>query len=297
MSTVGAHILHGLLAVLGTSRTGVGRAVGAVVAMVVLVAGCGGSSDTEAEPTDKQSSSSSTSTSATKRVGTLETKSGGSIHYTCAGEGSPAILLEAGSDSAGTEQYSSSLIAPLAERTSVCTYDRPGTGLSTDLPNHPRNLDDLCKVQDEVIEALPLTTPYVLLGQSSGGNVVIGCAQRHPDRLAGLVVVEGYHDDPQEMRKWAREEGWTWRGNPEHLDYIDMVDELDGLQMPLGDFPVLILTATDADEGNVKNQRHWLGISSDSRQVVVEGGHDLHDDNPARVAVETLALIGSQLPE
>lgn len=276
----------------GTSPTGRRTAPGpfvTVLTLAALVAACGGSPDSGEERSDMPSVSSS----PTGRAGTVETESGGTINYACAGEGSPAILLEAGSDSAGTEQYSSSLIDPLAERTSVCTYDRPGTGLSTDLPDHRRNMDDVCDVEDEVIDALAITTPYVLVGQSGGGNMVIGCAQRHPDRLAGLVVVEGYHDDPREVRKWQREEGWTWRGNPEHLDYIDMADELDGLPMPLGDFPVLILTATDADEGNIENQRYWLGLSSNSRQVVVEGGHDLHDENAGRVAAETLTILGN----
>jgi len=290
MRTVGSGVLHGWLAVLGTSRTG-GRAASGpfvtVVAFAALVNACGDSPGSTAE----QSDTPSVSPSPTERAGTLETDSGGTINYACAGKGSPAILLEAGSDSAGTQQYSSPLINPLAERTTVCTYDRPGTGLSTDLPDHRRTLDDVCGVQDEVIDALAITTPYVLVGQSAGGNMVIGCAQRHPDRLAGLVVVEGYHDDPREMRKWQREEGWTWRENPEHLDYINMTDELDGLHMPLGVFPVLILTATDADEGNVKNQRYWLGLSPNSRQVVVEGGHDLHDDNPESLAAETLTLL------
>ena len=115
--------------------------------------------------------------------------------------------MEAGGG-AGTQEFSA-LTDPLAERTKVCTYDRPGSGLSPDVPDHRRTLDDLCQVQDEVIEALAIPAPYVLLGQSFGGNIVIGCAERHPDRVAGLEVVEGYHDDPQQVRKWARDEGWT----------------------------------------------------------------------------------------
>jgi hypothetical protein len=56
---------------------------------------------------------------------------------------------------------------------------------------------------------------------------------------------------------------------------------------------VLVLTATDADPGNVKNQKYWLSLSSTSRQVVVDGSHDLHDDNPAVIASEMLSLLGT----
>ena len=118
--------------------------------------------------------------------------------------------------------------------------------------------------------------------------MVIGCAARQSRRLAGLVIIEGYHDDPQQMRKWAREEGWSWQGNPEHLDYIPISDELDALAMPLGTFPVLVMSATDADPGNVENQEYWLDLSPRSRQVVVEGSHDLHDDNPGVLATQML---------
>ena len=188
--------------------------------LVPLAAACGGEND----PQGKQSVDPSPTASRSEAVGTVQTNSGGSVHYRCAGEGDPTILMEAGGG-AGTDEFAA-LLDPLAEENRVCTYDRPGTGMSPDVPDHRRTLDDLCQVQDEVIEALAIAGPYVLLGQSFGGNIVIGCAERHPDRVAGLEVVEGYHDDPQQMRKWAREEGWTWQGNPEHVDGVDISDEL-----------------------------------------------------------------------
>jgi len=269
------------------SHQGAAR-VPVIVILLAFAAGCGGSTDDKSEPSTPPPTA-----SPTNRAGTLETDAGGTIHYECFGAGSPAIILEAGSDSAGSEQYSTSLFDPLAAETTVCTYDRPGTGQSPDLPDHRRTLDDVCEVQGQVIDALDIPSPYVLAGQSAGGNMVIGCAQRHPDRLAGLVVIEGYHDDPREMRKESREEGYTWEDNPEHLDYLDITDELDGMRMPIGTFPVLVLTATDADPGNVKNQKYWVGLSSTSRQVVVDGSHDLHDDNPAVIASEMLSLLGT----
>jgi pimeloyl-ACP methyl ester carboxylesterase len=256
------------------------------LAGVALLGACAGGASSDGE----QSVDASVTPSSNQVTGMIETESGGTIHYACAGQGTPTVLMEAGGG-AGTQEFSA-LTNPLAERTEVCTYDRPGSGLSPDVPDHRRTLDDLCQVQDEVIEALAIPSPYVLLGQSFGGNIVIGCAERHPDRVAGLEIVEGYHDDPQKMRKWAREEGWTWQGNPEHVDGVTISDELDVLDMPIGTFPVLVLSATDADPGNVHNQKHWLGLSPDSRQVVVDGGHNLHFDNPEVVVSETLAMLG-----
>lgn len=35
---------------------------------------------------------------------------------------------------------------------------------------------------------------------SGGGNLDIGCASRHPERVAGLVTIDSYHDDPKDLR-------------------------------------------------------------------------------------------------
>jgi pimeloyl-ACP methyl ester carboxylesterase len=257
-----------------------------------LGAACG-DDPSEADPGERSSVSPTPSASPTELppAGMIQTAAGGSIHYQCSGSGEPAMLLEAGSDSAGSEELAFTILEPLGEHTRVCTYDRPGTGQSDPPPDFRRNLDDACEVQDQVIAALELSTPYVLAGTSGGGNLVIGCARRHPERVAGLVVMEGYHDDPQMMREFKRREGWSWRTNVEHIDYIDTTDELDQMKMPIGDFPVLILTATDADKGNVANQAYWLRLSPTSRQAVIEGEHSLDYSNRDGVVRETLKLL------
>lgn len=270
----------------GCSSSVSGRCLVCIAGMV-LVGGCGAGADSRAGPSDDPSSTGSSEVAA----GQIDTRSGGSIHYACTGDGTPTILMESGGP-AGTEEFSA-LMPLLSGRSRVCTYDRPGGGLSADVPDHRRTLDDVCRVQDEVIKGLGIREPYVLLGQSFGGNIVIGCADRHPDRLAGLVLIDTYHDDPADMRKDAEEEGSTWKGGPEHVDGVDASEELDTLDMPIGSFALLVLSATHADPGGVENQRYWLGLSSDSRQVAVEGGHNLHFENPEQVASETRAMLNA----
>ena len=53
------------------------------------------------------------------------------------------------------------------------------------------------------------------------------------------------------------------------------------------------MTATHADEGNVENQAYWLDISPDSVQVVLEGSHNLHDDDPGAVTELILCMLDS----
>jgi hypothetical protein len=257
-------------------------------AALVFIAGCGQSPSGNPEKGTSgagPTASNSLSQSPGARLGgTLELATGESVHYWCAGRGSPGVLLEAGTDSGGTDAYPSAFVNPLIARTTVCTYDRPGTG-DSDAPQHRRRtMRDLCAVQDEVIAKLPLPKPYVLVGQSGGGNLNIGCAARHPERVAGLVTIDSYHDDPEELRA----EGFVWTDNPELVDYVDYSKELDTLTTPIGDFPVLVVSATEADPGGVKNQRYWLKLSPHSRQVAVEGPHDLQEIAPQEVVAEIL---------
>ncbi len=100
------------------------------------------------------------------------------------------------------------------------------------------------------------------------------------------MTIEAYHDDPVEMRK----EDFRSRGNPDHVDYIKVTTELDHMRMPIGTFPVLVFSATRADPGGAQNQRYWLGLSPHSRQVVVEGGHDLHLEAPDKQTRDILDL-------
>lgn len=195
------------------------------------------------------------------------------------------MLLEAGTDSGGTDAYPPAFVDPLVAETTVCAYDRPGTGSSDPTPRGRRTMRDLCDVQQQVLAQLPLSAPYVLVGQSGGGNLGIGCAARHPKQMAGLVTIDSYHDDPDALRA----EGFVWHDNVEFVDYVHYSEELDTLRMPIGEFPVLVISATDADPGGEKNQRYWLQLSPRSRQVVIEGPHDLQEVVPEQVVAEVLA--------
>lgn len=261
----------------------------ATAALLLILAGCGEDSGEESQTTTSaRSSPASTSTAPAAEEGELTLGSGASVHYRCVGHGAPAILLEAGTGSAGTSSLPAGFVQPLAEATRVCTYDRLGTGLSDEAPNRKRTIDDLCDVQDEVRGKLSLRKPSVLAGQSGGANLVIWCASRRPATVAALVSIEGYHDDPADLAA----DGFTWRDDSEHMDYVESSAMLDEMSMPIGKFPVLVITATEAGQRGLKNQKYWLALSTRSRQVVLQGGHDLHEEVPEQVA----AAILDELP-
>src|SRR5829696_7229779 len=55
--------------------------------------------------------------------------------------------------------------------------------------------------------------------------------------------------------------------------------------LPLGTIPLVVVTATEGNE-TVKQQSAWLRVSSRSRQTTLEGGHELHKENPDGVVTE-----------
>lgn len=225
------------------------------------------------------------------RHGTV-TVDGFRIAYACRGEGSPAVVLEAGSDSAGTTSFPPALLDPIADVTTVCTYNRLGTGRGSDgPPDSARTFDDLVAVLDGTLTALALEPPYVISGQSGGGNVAIAYARAHPDRVAALIPIEAYRDDPAATQAWQAEEGFTWADNPEHVDVVQASIAQAAYEFPLGDFPVLVISATNADPGGPENQAQWLAISPDSRQVVIEGPHDLQVSAPGELAAQIVAVL------
>lgn len=261
--------------------------VGVTVAVVFALSGCSDG----ASPASNSESSPPSTTSATAQQGTVEFD-GTSVGYSCRGEGSPAVILEAGTDSAGTQSFPPAFVDPIAEVTTVCTYDRLGTSAgSDDPPDHSRSLGDLIEVLHGVLGALELEPPVVVAGQSGGGNIAIAYAEAHPDRVAALVTIDSYHDDPAMMTAMQAEEGFTWEDNPEHMDWVQASVEQDAYVMPFGEFPVLVISATQADEGGVENQAHWLQISPNSEQVEVDGPHDLQSANPEETSAPIVDLV------
>src|SRR5215203_3782929 len=123
------------------------RPVVAPIALLLLLPGCGGDSesDSAAAPTKSSATTSGASESSGEPEsddGTLTLKSGALVHYRCVGDGTPAILLEAGGG-AGTEEFGPAFVDPLAASAKVCTYDRLGAGASDPAPKRKRTVEDL----------------------------------------------------------------------------------------------------------------------------------------------------------
>jgi pimeloyl-ACP methyl ester carboxylesterase len=129
------------------------------------------------------------------RVGRPVDIGGRALNISCSGDGSPAVILEAGGGHGG---YPWILEQPrIAEFTKVCWYDRAGEGWS-DPPPAPRTSSTIVSDLHLLLERAPVPAPYVLVGASIGGDYVRVFTAKYPADVSGLVLVDSSHPDQHE---------------------------------------------------------------------------------------------------
>jgi pimeloyl-ACP methyl ester carboxylesterase len=109
--------------------------------------------------------------------------SAGRIAYTDVGSGPPVVLLHA---TLHDHRDFDPIVPDLARRYRTIALDWPGHGASDTPPRPGASL--FADVLVEVVEGLGLP-PAVFIGNSVGGFAAARLAVTHPDRVAGLVLV------------------------------------------------------------------------------------------------------------
>ncbi len=129
------------------------------------------------------------------RIGKAVDVGGHTLNLYCSGAGSPTVVLEAGGNEPGYAW--SSVQTKLANVTRACWYDRAGVGWS-DPPPSPRTSTTVISDLHEVLSRAGVSPPYVLVGESIGGEYARIYTSRYPHDVAGLVLVDSSHPDQQE---------------------------------------------------------------------------------------------------
>jgi hypothetical protein len=262
--------------------------IAAVGCLVLLPTGCGSSDN--AAPGKGNASTTSTPVNTTTASNDVSEPvidgrfpvgaDGHKLAMLCLGEGSPTIILESG-DGDAISQFAG-LMDPLAKLTLTCAYDRLGTGQSDSPTERRRTIDDVVADLNRLLDVAKVPGPYLLVGQSLGGNIAHYYAGRYPARVAGVVLLDVSPPTGDVGKEFPGPLGWR---NPEHVDWVDADRRGARRLLPLGDIPLVVVTATEGQE-SVKQQSGWLRLSSRSRQTTLEGGHDLHEENPDGVINE-----------
>jgi pimeloyl-ACP methyl ester carboxylesterase len=117
------------------------------------------------------------------------------LHARSLGAGRPVVVLEAGI--AASSISWDPVQREIAAFTRVCAYDRAGYAWS-DAPQTQRSPEVLVSELRALLRGIDAEPPYVLVGHSFGGLIARLFAARHPDEVAGIVLV-----DPALLAEWA----------------------------------------------------------------------------------------------
>jgi pimeloyl-ACP methyl ester carboxylesterase len=198
--------------------------------------------------------------------GTLVDLGGRRLHAILTGAGSPAVVIENG---AGAFSVDWALVQPeVAKFARVVTYDRAGYAWSDRGPTQDtieETMDDL----NLLLPRLGIRPPYVMVGASLGCAYLRAYQRRFPERVAGLVFVDGTHD--------------------EAITFL-----VDGLRRPISDFSAAELQGAykayereaprpklgpvdqpplDRLSGNLRMTRHWaMGKLIEEVGLLPKGG-------------------------
>jgi pimeloyl-ACP methyl ester carboxylesterase len=84
----------------------------------------------------------------------------------------------------------------------VIAYDRAGLGWSDPSPR-PRTADVMAEELHMMLVNAKISGPYILAGHSLGGPVVRQFAEKYPNEVAGLVMVDSAHE--QQVKRFPEQ--------------------------------------------------------------------------------------------
>ena len=120
-----------------------------------------------------------------------------------AGDGGPTVVFMPGAGLVGLDFLN--IHERVAELATSVFYDRAGTGWS-DHADLPRSAAEVTQELHDLLQAAAVPGPYLLVGHSMSGVFARHFAQRFPDEVAGLLLLDPYHEDnPSRMPEQVME--------------------------------------------------------------------------------------------
>lgn len=204
----------------------------AFVAAILIFAGFLGSSQPELRAAQ---------TNDVENPGTLVRIGGGkTIHIKCMGTGSPTVILTAGLG--GSTEDWANVQPEIARSTTVCAWDRPGSGSSSKSTGR----ETVAETTADLIAALKaagVKGPYVVVGHSLGAYETLLLKDRASKAVVGMVLVDpSIPDQGDRLNKAAHKPPLSGKAllNPLFISSKQVVYP----KRNYGDMPIIVLTST-----------------------------------------------------
>ncbi|HEY6061038.1 MAG TPA: alpha/beta hydrolase [Gemmatimonadales bacterium] len=233
------------------------------------------------------------------------------------GAGAPAVVFEAG---LGDPLSDWDRVWPaVAEFTTVVAYSRSGIGRSDPGPEE-HTVRRAAAELHALLARLRIPPPYVLVGRSYGGILVRLYTSLYPADVAGLVLVDGSHE--QQVNRWGMLDSTypaafraffdsllgTLQPGAEAAEIresmrIQAAAGIEGLS-PLPDIPLAVLTSMQVpDSPSIVNQTtrgheawramhdEWFRRSRNAIHIVTSrSGHAIQDAEP-QLVVDAIRFV------
>ena len=145
------------------------------------------------------------------RIGEPVDVGGRTLNLYCSGQGSPTVVFESGSHTAGYGWVK--VQREVARFTRACWYDRAGYGWSDPGPA-PRTFGDIAEDLHHLLHTAGVPGPYMLVGATAGAYHVRVYTGRYPGEVAGAVLIAAFdtdiaeHEPPFMRGKLAGQPRW-----------------------------------------------------------------------------------------
>jgi pimeloyl-ACP methyl ester carboxylesterase len=218
------------------------------------------------------------------------------------GEAGPAVVFVS---AFGEPRDSWSSVLPLLnEPMRKVSYDRAGIGESEPRPDRgtPQPYSAMARELDQLLSTLEVAGPYVLVGHSFGCLVARAFEVIWPDRVVGLVLVDG--SVPELALSADRESALRYDGDESTATRVDRLGGAAELATRRQRAPILAVVLTKTP-GNWKSypitpevDAYWqqtqreVADEFDAVQIIaIDAGHRLNDDTPELVAMAVDAVV------
>ena len=214
------------------------------------------------------------------------------LYAEVSGSGQP-VVFEAG---AGEWSAHWSLVtAALGDRFRCIAYDRAGLGRSEPVSGI-RSAAVLADEQLRVLDALGVDEPAIVVAHSFGASIARLVADRAPERVAGIVFVDGWHE---KFGEWERDNPAPRSSIP--MRFLEVLDRAGALRMvnrllirvspPKSPWP--LPSETWASMLTISNSVKFHRATADEASAYDEGDRDVAA--VTRLDVPLVSLIASEM--